>query len=82
MRFTAPPHMHSADLTTGPTLVIDGIITLPDNAGPGDIAGLIANGCVAVPVESIDIEPAAAAPAETAPSKGRRGDATATDTAA
>ncbi|BCA57688.1 hypothetical protein [Sphingomonas sp. HMP6] len=82
MRFTAPPHMTSADLTCGPTPVIDGIIELPDNAGPGDIAGLIANGCVIIPVDTVDVELSAAQVVDAAPAKGRRADSAPTETAA
>ena len=75
MRFSAPAHMTSADLTTGPVAVIDGFIDTPDGIGPGDIAGLIANGCQQAPVESIASEPAA----DVTPAKGKRAD---TDAAA
>ena len=44
MRFKAPEHVTEVHLSVGPVAVVDGFLTLPDDASSGDLAGLSANG--------------------------------------
>lgn len=58
MRFTAPEHTTGVDLTSGPFVVVDGVLEVADQLlTQGDRSGLSANGFVQI------IDPVAAAPA-------------------
>ena len=47
-RFAAPAHVSSVFLASGEYAVADGFVELPDAPSEGDLAGLAANGFVAV----------------------------------
>jgi len=63
MRFKAPEHVTAAHLSCGEIPVVDGFVTVPNDAPVSDFAGLCANGFTPVPVEGA----AAVAPKATAP---------------
>jgi hypothetical protein len=46
MRFKAPADISGIDLSSGPVPVMDGFVTIPDDANQGDLAGLAVNGFV------------------------------------
>ena len=66
MRYLAPPETTGIHLTTGPLIVVDGAVDVPDDALPGDLSGLAMNGFV---LATDDHEPAAPEP-EPVPESG------------
>ncbi len=65
MRYAAPPHVTGITLSTGPLVVVDGFIDVPDDLSLGDIGGLINNGFYPAPPEGSPSE--SPTPVKTAP---------------
>jgi hypothetical protein len=70
MRFAAPSDVGGINLSSGPLVVVDGFVDVPDDATPGDLGGLATYGFVAVhgdaPAAVIET-PAAPEPVEPEP---------------
>lgn len=66
MRFTAPADTTAAFLSSGPLAVESGILTVPDDANQGDLAGLAANGFTLASAEAPKVRAGTLPPTEVA----------------